>query len=326
MILQVSVQMFLVILVGWLARKRGYLTGESTSALGRLIIDVTFPALIFVQVLRTMDIAVLRAQWYVPLLGAGFILAGQAVGSMLAPVFAPKAQRPTLLFLVALTNWVFLPLPICQALFGEAGMQAVLLMNVGAQALLWTLCVWRLGAHAAEKPHPLRLLLNPGLLATAASVALILAGVPTDVWAKGIGQPVGAQIVAKTLFDALHMVATLTVPLSMLVTGSQLADAAARGLHLQRPALAAVGGRLVLTPLLMTLALVLAKQAGADMAAIPVHVACLIAGMPAAVSCGSFCERYGGDVNLATQVVFASTLAGLATVPLLEGLLHLVGI
>ena len=141
MILQVSAQMFLVILVGWLARRHGYLSAESTAALGRLIIDVAFPALIFVQVLRTMDAALLRAQWYVPLLGAAFILAGQLVGDVLARFFAEPRLQPTLIFVVALTNWVFLPLPIAQALFGDAGTQAVLLMNVGAQTLLWTLCI-----------------------------------------------------------------------------------------------------------------------------------------------------------------------------------------
>ena len=326
MILQVSAQMFLVILVGWLARKRGYLSEESTAALGRLVIDVTFPSLIFVQVLRTMSPAVLRAQWYVPLLGAAFILAGQTVGSLLAPFWAPKAQRPTLVFVVALTNWVFLPLPICQALFGEAGTQAVLLMNVGAQALLWTLCVWRLGSHAETRPSARQLLLNPGLLATVAALTLVLSGVALDAWAKGVGEPLGMQRVVKTAFDALAMVATLTVPLSMLVTGSQLAHAVARGLRVTRTGMAVLLGRLALTPALMLLGVLLARQLGAQPAAVPVHVACLIAGMPVAVSCGSFCERYGGDVALATQVIFTSTALGLLTVPALEVVLRIAGV
>lgn len=326
MILQVSAQMFLVILIGWLARRRGYLSAESTSALGRFIIDVTFPALIFTQVLKTMDQTVLLQQWYVPLLGAGFILAGQLVGSVMAPWLAPKPQQPTFIFVVALSNWTFLPLPIAQALFGEAGTQAVLLMNIGAQALLWTLCVWRLGKNAAKKPPTLQLLLNPGLIATAASLALVLTNAQLTGWAKQTEAATGARVVLKTAFDALAMVASLTVPLSMLVTGGQLAGAAERGLRLSKPIVAVLAGRLILTPLVMVLALVAAQRAGLRMAAIPVHVAALIAGMPAAVSCGAFCDRYGGDVDMATQVVFASTLLGLATVPVLDGVLGAIGI
>ncbi len=325
MILQVSAQMFLVILVGLLARRRGYLTAESTGTLGRFIIDVTFPALIFTQVLRTMDQAVLLNQWYVPLFGAGFILAGQLVGSLLAPIFAPKPQQPTFIFLVALTNWTFLPLPIAHALFAEAGTQAVLLMNIGAQVLLWTLCVWRLGKNAARRPPTLQLLINPGLLATAASLLLVLTNAPVHVWAKGVGQAYGAEIVAKTAFDAASLVASLTVPLSMLVTGGQLAGALERGLHLSKPLWGVLLGRLLVTPLLMTLGLMALRRAGFHSAAVPTHVACLIAGMPAAVSCGAFCDRYGGDTDLATQVVFTSTLIGLATVPVLEMVLGIWG-
>jgi predicted permease len=316
MILQVSAQMFLVILVGWLARRRGYLSAESTAALGRLIIDVAFPALIFVQVLRTMDAALLRAEWYVPLLGAAFIVAGQLVGDVLARFFAEPRLRPTLIFVVALTNWVFLPLPIAQALYGDAGTQAVLLMNVGAQTLLWTLCVWRLARHSPEKPDVRQVLLNPGLIATVASLALVLAGAHVAT---------SEQVVVKTLFAAGSMVATLTVPLSMLVTGSQLAHAAERGLRLTRPVVAAMTGRLVLTPLLLAVVLLLAQKFGAQMAPVPVHVACLIAGMPAAVSCGAFAERFGGDVELATRVVFFSTVVALVTLPALEAVLLAVG-
>ena len=318
MILRVSAQMFLVILVGWLARRRGYLSAESTAALGRFIIDLAFPALIFVQVLRTMDAALLRSEWYVPLLGVAFIVAGQLVGSALAPLVAERAQRPTLIFVIALTNWVFLPLPVAEALFGVAGTQAVLLMNVGAQTLLWTLCVWRLAANAEEKPAALQALLNPGLLATALSLALVLSEVPIQAWVKGVGEPQGAEILAKTLFDALAMVATLTVPLSMLVTGSQLAHAADTGLRMTKPVATAVVGRLLLTPLLLAAGLGALQHLGVRMAAVPVHVAVLIAGMPAAVSCGAFAQRYGGDVELATRVVFFSTVLGLATLPLLE--------
>ncbi len=326
MILQVSAQMFLVILVGWLARRRGYLTAESTAALGRLVIDVTFPALIFTQVLKTMNQSLLLQQWYVPLLGAAYILAGQLVGSALAPWLAPKLQRPTVIFLVAMTNWTFLPLPICQALFGDAGTQAVLLMNIGAQTLLWTLCIWRLGRHAAERPKTMTLLLNPGLLATAASVLLVLADAPVTPWARAAGPADGLTLAARVLFDALGVVASLTVPLSMLVTGGQLAGALARGLRLSRPLWGVLIGRLLLTPVLLTAGLLAARHAGVVLAPVPLHVACLIAGMPAAVSCGAFCERFGGDTDLATQVVFTSTLVGLATLPVLELALHAVGV
>ena len=37
--------MFLVIVAGWLARRRGFLAAEFTAILSRLVVDVAFPAL-----------------------------------------------------------------------------------------------------------------------------------------------------------------------------------------------------------------------------------------------------------------------------------------
>ena len=48
--------MFLVIVVGWLARRRGFLADEVTATLSRLVVDVAFPALVFTQMLRTLNV------------------------------------------------------------------------------------------------------------------------------------------------------------------------------------------------------------------------------------------------------------------------------
>ena len=55
--------MFLVIVGGWLARRRGLLAADSTATLSRLVVDVAFPALVFTQMLRTVDAAAVRDGW-----------------------------------------------------------------------------------------------------------------------------------------------------------------------------------------------------------------------------------------------------------------------
>ena len=59
--------MFLVIVGGWLARRRGFLAADFTATLSRLVVDVAFPALVFTQMLRTVDAAALREGWMAPL-------------------------------------------------------------------------------------------------------------------------------------------------------------------------------------------------------------------------------------------------------------------
>jgi predicted permease len=41
--------LFLVIVVGWLARRRGFLAATFTATLSRLVVDLAFPALVFTQ-------------------------------------------------------------------------------------------------------------------------------------------------------------------------------------------------------------------------------------------------------------------------------------
>src|ERR1039458_861087 len=98
--------MFLVIVAGWLARRRGFLAADFTSTLSRLVVDVAFPALVFTQMLHTVDAAALRDGWIGPVLCGLVILIAYFVGLLLVPVFSSKTQRNTFIFLVAIPNWV----------------------------------------------------------------------------------------------------------------------------------------------------------------------------------------------------------------------------
>jgi len=111
--------MFLVILAGSLARHRRYLTAETTGTLSRLLVDFTMPAMVFAQMLRTVNPTALHACWNEPLLGGGIFLLGFLLGLLIMPVFSRKDQRTTFVFLIAVSNWIYLPLPIVQALYGD---------------------------------------------------------------------------------------------------------------------------------------------------------------------------------------------------------------
>ncbi|HEX5399589.1 MAG TPA: AEC family transporter, partial [Verrucomicrobiae bacterium] len=111
--------MFLVIVAGWFARRHGFLATTVTATLSRLVVDVAFPALVFTQLLRTVDAETLREGWVAPLLCGALIFVAYFVGLLLAPLFSGDSRRNTFIFLVAIPNWIFLPLPIAQALYGD---------------------------------------------------------------------------------------------------------------------------------------------------------------------------------------------------------------
>ena len=317
--------MFLVIVAGWVARRRGFLAKEFTATLSRLVVDVAFPALVFTQMLRTVDAAALRQEWFGPLLCGLLIIAAYFVGWLLAPLFSGKPQRNTFLFLVAVPNWVFLPLPIAQALYGDGGVRTVLLSNAGAQLVLWSFGVWIL--HGSMRQAAKNLWTNIGLWATGVGIvlALVFPAARDLETINPMAAPLGLMLPA-ALVQALALVGSLTIPLSLLAIGAQLGELTIAVHRFPKVLWGVLLGRLLAAPLvtvavgfvLMRLGLAIPEQTRL--------VLYLIAAMPVAISCSVMTERFGGDTTLAAEGIFYSTFFSLLTVPLIFLLIQQFGL
>jgi predicted permease len=308
--------MFLIILAGWLARRRGFLRDEASGILSRVVVDAAFPALVFTQMLRTVDAAALRQDWLLPLLPVPLVAIAYLVGLGVAPLFGGKAQRNTVLFLITSPNWVFLPLPIAEALYGSAGVRVILLCNVGAQLALWSIGVWILHGKISQALR--NLATNIGLWATAGGIALALA-FPALRGLGNLHEPPSSLggIAGTALVDALTMVGSITIPLSLLAIGAQLGAIPISIRRLRAPLWGVVVARLLAAPLVtIGLGMVLEKG-GFHLPTVTRMVLVLVAAMPVAITCSVMAERYGGDTQLAAQAIFLSTMFSLFTVPAL---------
>jgi len=306
--------MFLVIVAGWLARRRGFLAADFTATLSRLVVDVAFPALVFTQMLRTVDMAALRDGWVGPVLCGLVIVLAYFIGLLLSPLFSGKSQRNTFVFLVAIPNWVFLPLPIAQALYGDPGVRTVLLCNAGAQLVLWSFGVWIL--HGAMRQAAKNLLTNVGLWATAVGIvmALLVPAArdletvnPTDL-------PLGMMLPG-ALVQALAMVGSLTIPMSLLAIGAQLGELTIAEHRFPRVLWGVLLSRLLFAPLATVVIGFALVNMGFVIPEETRMIIYLIATMPVAISCSVMAERFHGDVTLAAEGIFYSTFFSLLTVP-----------
>ena len=315
--------MFLVMLAGWLLCRRGLLAVPFQSALGRLVVDGTFPALVFTQMLSTVSRASLRASLWVPVLGFVVMALASGIGLLAARGVREKSQRGTFAFVTGMPNWVYLPLPIVQGLFGAEGVRTVLLFNLGAQIFLWTGSV-ALIRGKLERSDLLQLAINPGLLATVAGIAVALLVPGASAWGTA-GGDAGAGWWAGIAVQALTMVGSLTIPLSLLVTGAQLAGLAWDAPEHRGPVAGVVALRLVVVPVVTIVLLHGAVHLGLPLTDIARHTIFLIAAMPVAISCSMFAERFGGDIRLSAASIFASTLLSLASVPALYAAIRMLG-
>jgi hypothetical protein len=160
---------------------------------------------------------------------------------------------------------------------------------------------------------------NPGLLATVAGViaALLIPGAVSKALTDTAMTAMSPLLLsAKTIIEAMTMVGSLTIPLSLVLTGAQLGEL---DLSDHRPSRALVGSlfaRLLVVPVVM-IGLFALLAAHFSIPAVPRLVGYILAAMPAAVSCGIFTERYGGDTPFASKSIFYGTLLSIATVPAL---------
>lgn len=301
--------MFGIAALGWILRRGNRLGHGATETLSRIVIDVAFPCLTFDQMLRTVDRGVLVESLPLVLLGVVAMGLSLAVGAGWGRLHRGGIDGGrTLAFVIGLPNWIFLPLPLAEAMAGEKGVRTILLLNVPAQILLWTVALSMLRG-SVRWGHSLReLARNPGLLATGLAVTLALAFPRSTGWWSEAS-------VAGAITHTAALIGAMTIPLSLLVTGAQLAesriDARLRGLLVH-----VLAGRLLVAPVM---AIGVLEIAGRIIGIEPVvrAVCHLIVAMPVAVSCGVFTERFGGDRALAANAILVTTVASLATIPLL---------
>jgi predicted permease len=250
-------------------------------------------------------------------------------------------RRRTFIFLVGMSNWVYLPLPITEALYGAEGIQTVLLVNIGGQVVLWTIIVGSLRGGTSGREMFRNLFVHQGLWATALGIGLAL----TAPWLKecldaGGAQATAGELAAKALLQPLDLISRITVPLSLVVIGAQLEDAEledearekAQGREkvgplprFDRGVARVLVARLLVAPVVFVAFIWALRRGGAVMLTNPIQACYIMAAMPSAVSCGMFVERFGGDSSLAARAVLYTTLVALLSVPALLALISTLG-
>jgi hypothetical protein len=255
------------------------------------------------------------------------MLVAWMVGMVTAPGGVNSRLRNTFIFCIAVPNWVYLPLPIAEALYGADGIRVILLANVGAQLLLWSLGVWILHADLSLRQALRHIALNPGLIATVLGigVAMVVPGASSWETLPATSAPL-PQLAAGTVMQALGFLGSLTVPLQLLVIGAQL-GALVPKVHKPSAIVARVAAvRLVLAPAVTVGIFSVVGWCGWPVTEVTRYCLYLIAAMPVSLTTALFTERFGGDVPLGAEAIFHTTLASLLTVPLLFWLVQALGI
>ena len=294
--------LFLLILAGVLAKKTGIVSETGRKTLSDLLIYIVLPCNILESFLSggQMPEGFVRNCLLAVGISAGIQLLA-VYGSKLLFRKYPRGEKSVLSYGMICSNSGFIGLPIARLMFGALGVIYTSVFQIPLRFTMWTAGL-SLFTSVSRKDAFRKLARHPCIIAV--FVGLALMAVPIQL--PGV------------LSDALDSLSGCTVPLSMLVIGTILADAPIRSLF-SRPVLWYSCLRLVLFPLLIW---VLLRPLGLDPTL--VNVCVLMTGMPAGSTGSILADKYGGAALFASELAFASTLCSIVTIPLLTLLLNTV--
>lgn len=285
--------MALLIAVGVVLRRKGYLSEQGTKDLGAILLRIIIPCVIIKSYIvpRTPE----RIQALA--LSAGLALLGFLVAMALAYVVFGKRRRMEN-FAAAFCNAGFIGIPLAQAAIGEEGV-----FYVAASVALLNLFQWTYGVYImADRRDAIsarNVVKNPVVIGIVIGVVLFFTAVPVP------------EIVTSTL----GYIAGMNTPVAMILMGTYLAQLSWREL-LDRRAWGCVAMRLVVIPAVILLLFWLLPLGSADVA----MAAFLAAATPVGANICVFAQQYGCDYKLSVVTVCQSTVVSIVTVPALVAL------
>lgn len=304
------VSIFLMILMGAVARRRRILDSETTRRLALSVTNFFYPAMIFSSLVRNFNLQSLLHNWTLPAGTIMIMLLGYLVG--LAALRRLEFGKPTeghaFHFQCTINNYSFLPLPIILLFWGNEGVARLIFSSLGSEISVWTFGVLALTGNRLRRDS-LRNLLSLPMLALLAAVAAI--ALRDWLVSSGAGPAAGsfAAESAAAFMSVADLFGKATVPLAMFQVGSRISELTPRHLFTLNQ-FYVVLLRLALIP-----ALALILLFSLPLEPLTRLVLGIVAIMPGAIASVVLSDVYGADREFAASSVMATHLLSLLTIP-----------
>lgn len=294
--------MVLIIAVGYLLKRTGFMSHEDVDTLNKLIIYVTLPALIFTTVQGAhLNLALAE----MPLFSAGIIVICLAAAFVIGKLIKlPNSLLGSFLLVAAMGNTGYLGFPLTIGLLGQSNLIRAVFFDFGTVTMMFTA-----GIFIAKE--------------------LGDADGKTSVFRDFITFPSVIALVVGLIFNPFHLplfldttlnyLSLATVPLIMLTVGLTL-----EGKGLGKYALP-LAGVLIIKLLMSPLAALAAAKAG-GLASASLQVIVLEASMPAAMLSLVVGLRHKLDTEFISLAIVVSIIVSFVSIPLVQAAGRLLGL
>lgn len=300
--IEVMIPLYLMILIGYIGRKRQILSEHTNEVLTQLLLSITLPSLIVYSLNTNLSLHLLSdLLWLISM--SIFQMSLSIFIAHRASKYANLTSDKTAVYksLIIFGNQGFMGVAISFILAGPQGIIYVTFFNLVYIIMIWTygLSLFRKGKGWSQWKY---LLLNPGIIAS--SIGLIILFSPIQL--------------PSSFVNLLESVGKMTIPLSMILIGSMLANLSFKTmLHLikNRYVWYANFIKLIIIPCL----LLFFKFVKVPFLLLTVAV--LTAAMPSASTTTVYAQKFHADTSFSSFSVFISNFLCLITIPLIYSVL-----
>lgn len=292
--IELQLQLFLIMLIGFMAKKFKLINVGAQKSLSDLLIYVILPCNILSGFLSGIESSadLLRNSGFALLIS----LVVQLTAIFSSKLFFrrwPKEKASVASFALIVSNSSFIGIPVAEAIYGHIGVLYTAVFQIPIRFTMWSAGL-ALFTNVGRKETIQKVVTHPCIIACVVGFVLMMLGVTLSGF---IG-------------NTITSLSRCTGPLAMLVIGAILADADLKQL-LDKKILIYCFLRLVVFPLAVFGLLFLLR-----IDSTVTGIAVILTAMPAGSSTAILAQKYGCDAEFGADLVFASTLLSVITIPL----------
>ena len=297
--LEVMVVLFIIVILGYVACKLGYMGDKFDKKLSSIVVDITCPLLVLSSVMgddlpdRTLIL---------PLLGVGFLtyIILLVFGFWVPRLISKNHDDQGMIgFALMFANVGFIGYPIVSSIFGPHAVFYAALLNMPNTFFIFTAGVMLIKGEYSLKQFNPKVLVSPAMLGAFLAAIIVALGIHTP------------DIIARPV----TMVGNITVPAALMIIGSSMAKLPVREIIGSPKVYITSILRLVAVPLSVYF---LFKLCGVNEMVNNINT--VVIAMPVASFGTMFCLKYGRNPSLITETTFITTLGSIITIPLITQL------
>lgn len=300
---------YLLILTGAALRRVGVLRREHDEGVMHVVFHVMYPCLILDKILGSESVRSFSSVGWSVLLGFLLPISGIACGWLVGKVIGLEkgSGQRTFALSSGVQNFGYTAIPVVQQLWGLGALSVLFVHNLGVELAMWSVGVMLMsGGNRIEW----RKLVNGPVFAVVGGLLLVAVGVDQYLTPPTVGATEFQTWLIAPMREAMKMLGSGAFPVAIILTGAMMWDLMAS----ERPSAKIILGgslvRFVISP-----AIILSAAKFLPLSLELKQVLVVQAAMPAAMTPILFARIYGGRPGIAVQIVVATAVISLLTLP-----------